>query len=243
MFKVGDEVLVKSKVVNVSDDNDVRIQIEGWGSCWFRNDSVIPAGKTYADGLSDAWELAKKIVVSKEKGGYSATEVCEIFGMPAFQIFERFTPEEALSKIEAYEREKEIKVGDVVYGDDDPESFGVVTLIDSFGTYVMWVDGSSGRDKKTESLHKTGKHIDIEGLLLRLPFLPKPGMKIYDIYGVIENGEAEPREITVRSFDITHARMWYFHINNEVFMFDDFGKTYFLTREEAEATLAEKGGV
>lgn len=81
-----------------------------------------------------------------------------------------------------------------------------------------------------------------QGLLLRLPFLPKPGMKIYDIYGVIENGEAEPREITVRSFDITHARMWYFHINNEVFTFDDFGKTYFLTREEAESALAEKGG-
>ena len=81
-----------------------------------------------------------------------------------------------------------------------------------------------------------------QGLLLRLPFLPKPGMKIYDIYGVIENGEAEPREITVRSFNITHARMWYFHINNEVFTFDDFGKTYFLTREEAESALAEKGG-
>ena len=81
-----------------------------------------------------------------------------------------------------------------------------------------------------------------QGLLLRLPVLPKPGMKIYDIYGVIENGETEPREITIRSFNITHARMWYFHINNEVFTFDDFGKTYFLTREEAESALAEKGG-
>lgn len=80
-----------------------------------------------------------------------------------------------------------------------------------------------------------------QGLRLRLPFLPKPGMKIYDIYGCIENGESEPREITIRSFDITHARMWLFHINNEVFTFDDFGKTYFLTREEAESALAEKG--
>ena len=89
---------------------------------------------------------------------------------------------------------------------------------------------------------KRMKDAEEQGLLLRLPFLPKPGMKIYDIYGVIENGETEPREITIRSFNITHARMWYFHINNEVFTFDDFGKTYFLTREEAETALAEKGG-
>lgn len=96
-----------------------------------------------------------------------------------------------------------------------------------------------------EVINKLADYEDAEeqGLFLRLPFLPKPGMKIYDIYGVIENGEAEPREITVRSFNITHARMWYFHINNEVFTFDDFGKTYFLTREEAESALAEKGGV
>ena len=94
-----------------------------------------------------------------------------------------------------------------------------------------------------EVINKLADYEDAEeqGLHLRLPFLPKPGMKIYDIYGCIENGESEPREITIRSFDITHARMWYFHINNEVFTFDDFGKTYFLTREAAESALAEKG--
>ena len=92
-----------------------------------------------------------------------------------------------------------------------------------------------------KAIERLAEYEDAEdkGMLLKLPFLPKPGMKLYDIYGVIENGEAEPREITVRSFNITHARMWYFHINNEVFTFDDFGKTYFLSREEAKAALAE----
>lgn len=99
--------------------------------------------------------------------------------------------------------------------------------------------------KLGEALERLAEYEDAEeqGLFLRLPFLPKPGMKIYDIYGCIENGESEPREITIRSFDITHARMWLFHINQEVFTFDEFGKTYFLTREEAKSALAEKGGV
>lgn len=174
MYKVGDEVYVKAHVVGTDakpfDGYGYKVQfLDSVNKEWdWVSDKTI-SDKTYEQGLADAWELAKKFRVRQSDGGLSNSELLEIFGTTYIDmIFKNHTYEEALAKIEAYEREKEITVGDVVYGDDDPESFGVVTRKDSFGFYVMWDDGSSGRDKKPESLHKTDKHIDIEGLLKQI---------------------------------------------------------------------------
>lgn len=166
MFKVGDEVYVKAQVVRTDakpfDGYGYKVQfLDSVNKEWdWVSDKTI-SDKTYESGLSDAWELAKKIYDMK------CDAIEEIFGVKGgfYEVIRNFTFEDCRDRIEAYEREKVIKVGDVVYGDDEPELFGVVTLIDSFGTYVMWVDGSSGRDRNPKSLHKTGKHIDIESLL------------------------------------------------------------------------------
>ena len=175
MFNVGDEVLVKAKIKRVDETDTVRPYLvyidEVLNNAWITAD-VLEGTKTYESGLNDAWEVAKKILYGNDR------QLIEIFGLyvkPEFfdltnkrEIINSHTPEEALAKIDACEREKEIKVGDEVYGDDEPDLFGVVTLKDTFGTYVMWKDGSSGRDAKPESLHKTGKHIDIEPLLRQI---------------------------------------------------------------------------
>lgn len=167
MYKVGDEVLIKGKVIEVMDAVPYPAKVKlgkDEDAYFFSNDEICFADKivkTYSDGLKYAWELAKKI------GQMDCIYLDVIFGSDEESVWNH-TYEEALAKIEAYEKEKGIKVGDEVYGDDEPDSFGVVTLKDSFGIYVMWKDGSSGRDTKPESLHRTGKHIDIESLLRQI---------------------------------------------------------------------------
>ena len=66
---------------------------------------------SYANGLNDAWELAKKIYRMSEKEKY------EVFGVPVaftYDILCEFTVEEALAKIEEYEK-RIGKINDVWY--------------------------------------------------------------------------------------------------------------------------------
>ena len=119
----------------------------------------------YNRGLNDAWELAKKIVLSESDGGMSVKDFYSIFDktMGDEDVLKKFTPQEALAKLESYEQsKKEIKVGDVVFNDDTMET-GVVTLYENGDAFMLYNDGSCG--KARGNLTKTGKHIDISALL------------------------------------------------------------------------------
>ena len=73
--------------------------------------------EAYNKGLEDAWECVKKLTVNDYlKDGYDSDELLKIFGTDnIFCILKNYTPQEALAKLEAYEKEQaEIKVGDVV---------------------------------------------------------------------------------------------------------------------------------
>ena len=176
MFKVGDEVLVKVKIKDMSyvdmmyvcelvTNPDVCIRFKSPTEC-------IVADKTYEKGLADAWELARKIAADVKEGGFSCDDLKEMFGgYMSSLILSKNTYEQALAKIEAYEKEKsEIKVGDVVefyYETEEPKEKGVVTWVLENGVAVVWVSGETEHCKKTE-LTKTGKHIDIESLLRQI---------------------------------------------------------------------------
>lgn len=122
--------------------------------------------KTYEMGLNDAWELAKKIYHAPCDGGLENSEIEEIFGCKFGSVTYKYTAEEALAKIEAYEKEKEIKVGDVVKHTTEMIE-GVVTMVTDVDAYITWIDGSCGH-RELEYLIKTGKHIDIESLLRQI---------------------------------------------------------------------------
>lgn len=169
-YNIGDEVLVKGSIVKIEceeyDACPVAVGFDKGRSEWYAEEELIPADKTYSQGLADAWELAKKLVLSKEKGGYSATEVGEIFGMSVFQILERLSVEEAIAKIEAYKREKEIKVGSIVKVTDEGGE-GIVTAICTTRiAYVLWKDGSCG-DYELSELEATGRTAEGLADLLR----------------------------------------------------------------------------
>lgn len=117
--------------------------------------------KALNEGRNEVWELARKIYEMKSK------EFDEVFrDVHYVDVFYHFTPQEALAKLEAYEKEQnEIKVGDIVYNDDTMEE-GVVTHIDNDEVFMLYDDGSCGNTYG--NLTKTGKHIDIQSVLKQI---------------------------------------------------------------------------
>ena len=124
MYKVGDEVFIKAEIKDDDGHGKKQIKIkgiDGYSPLWIDVYELIPAGKTYEQGLADAWELAKKITLPY--GGnefmidsvFTARELESIFGSRCYdEVLSKFTATEALAKIEAYEKEKEIKEGMIV---------------------------------------------------------------------------------------------------------------------------------
>lgn len=167
-YKVNDEVLIKARIKDMSyvdmmyvcelvTNPDVCIRFKSPTEC-------IVADKTYADGLNDAWKLADKVYEMRNQQRY------DVFGTESLAKVMDLSPQEAISKIEAYEKEKEIKVGDVVrYGiGEDIGKYAIVMRIEGNEFYTMYADGSCGRETHTEDFKKTGKHIDIESLLRQI---------------------------------------------------------------------------
>ena len=172
MYKVGDEVLVKGEVVEVMQavPYPYRVKI-GEENHLLAECEAVYLTKTYEQGLSDAWQLAKKIVLKAEKGGFNYDDFVRIFGIGDYTtLFEKMTVEEALAKIEAYEKEKKIKVGDeVVHSEGSFQTKFTVTFFER--------NKIEGFDKNGNThsfcypnpyIKKTGKHIDIEGLLKQI---------------------------------------------------------------------------
>lgn len=128
----------------------------------------------YNRGLNDAWELAKKIVLTEGDGGIGETKLKELFDYSSIKrasywIFKEYAPQEALAKLEAYEKskkevEEKFKVGDIVTFEDGTK--GMVMDIDAVDNFAIFTDNGCieawiGQERVT----KTGKHIDISALL------------------------------------------------------------------------------
>jgi hypothetical protein len=171
-YKIGDEVLVKARIKDVSyvdmmyvcelaTNPDVCIRFKSPTEC-------IIADKTYESGLNDVWQLARKIVMGVEDGGFDSQEVIDVFGKNRYYSFKDFTAEEALAKIEAYEKEKEIKVGDVVEIFHNGGKGVVVRILAEDGLNIVLENGLFYADCSRGDCVKTGKHIDIESLLRQI---------------------------------------------------------------------------
>ena len=126
---------------------------------------VVPYGvyiEDYRTLEEETWEIAKNLFAD-----YSNAELDEIFGKGwSFSKLMELTPQEAKAKIEAWEA-KQIKVGDEV---DICGDKGIVT---SFGTdgdriHVLYLDGIVNSYRKDKDIKKTGRHIDIDGILKQI---------------------------------------------------------------------------
>lgn len=168
-YKAGDEVLVKAVIndICVGDVHPYEVRAVDNSNCgssarviYVREEDVIPIPGMTAE---EAWEIAKKLFAD-----YSNAELDEIFGKGwSFPKLMELTPHEAKARIEAWEAEKEIKVGDEV------DICGYKGIVTSFGTdgdgiHVLYLDGIVNSYRKDKDIKKTGRHIDIEGLLKQI---------------------------------------------------------------------------
>ena len=123
-------------------------------------------------GLEDAWEYAKKIVLNPDDGGLGLSELNEIFGFYTLQsIFKNYTVQQAIEKLKAYEKEQKandtIKVGDEVISSRS-ERKGILLepeIGDTFATVIVPSERWRTYCIRHADLKKTGKHYNIEGLL------------------------------------------------------------------------------
>lgn len=124
--------------------------------------------EAYNKGLEDAWEFVRKTITAVNP--QEAYKLLDFFGVANYRdIYKEYTPQEALAKFEAYEKEKaEIKVGDVVETTDLIDVFNGVVLDfkDSLDDEVVVLNENGCVDVwKIEDCKKTGKHIDIQSVL------------------------------------------------------------------------------
>ncbi len=177
-YKVGDEVLVKARIMDLNNSLNHKYKVKSADNkspddmakhIYIREEDIIPVPDMTAE---EAWEIAKKILLYPSQGGYNSGELEEIFGRTE-HLWE-LTPQQAKDRIEAWEAEKEIKVGDEVALKDNPykdDSKFFVTKLDKKENRISGVSGFDGGvfwGRNVTKYQKTGRHIDIDGLLKQI---------------------------------------------------------------------------
>ena len=175
-YKEGDKVLMEMVIDEVRNNDYAPIWVtlerdDRSDGMWLTAEQIDKyVSKTYADGLADAWELARKLYCDIKSHELKEIFDCKsnhyvdasiVFGW----ILNELTPQQALAKIEAYEKSQQIQVGDVVYAQGIK---GVVIdecTEDSDDTCYVFCENGNIEDWKFVDLKKTGRHIDISNLL------------------------------------------------------------------------------
>ena len=124
------------------------------------------------DGRNEAWEAARKIVLSPDEGGTSLPDLFAMFGNGSMQsVFRNYSASEAIAKLKAYEEKQEadeddkIEVGDVVRLCRHKVPYIVTSCDGDDDTYIlMTVNGGFIKAEKY-NVRKTGRHFDIQSIL------------------------------------------------------------------------------
>ena len=128
------------------------------------------------EGLADAWEAARKIILSDGDGGLDIVAYREIFGYGkgVGTVLKTFTASEAIEKIRQYEQEKEeqIQVGDEVIPRETEYDTMIVTRLwkDDYDSDCIDAIGFDGRISSflVSRVSKTGKHCKIAEVLQKM---------------------------------------------------------------------------
>lgn len=172
-YKVGDEVMVKAVIndICVGEVHPYEVKAVDNTMCgssarviYVREEDVLPVPDMTAE---ESWEIAKNLFAN-----YSNAELDDIFGKGwSFPKLMELTPHEAKARIEAWEAEKEIKVGDEVRLKRDPGDEYKFFVTDKDGFEISGFSGFKGSVFSRRNIRlyeKTGRHIDIEGILKQI---------------------------------------------------------------------------
>lgn len=130
----------------------------------FEKSKIVNLNMGRVAGQEESWELARKIYLSEEEGGYDGTELFEIFNEVGLSDIYRLSYPEAAAKVAEWEKAKEeICVGDVVRFKENNSIEFCVTQIDCDGyLYGVWRNGLTYSGRNPELWEKTGRHTDID---------------------------------------------------------------------------------
>ena len=128
----------------------------------------ILSEKSYEDGLNDAWDCARKVIIDKCEGGISYDERTKIFGSTfVTDVMKKYTASEAIAKIKEYEVKQkqgnELNIGDEIiitlpnalYKGEKGIVTQADTQIDGYAR-IMFSDGYEN-SYKIKAIKKTGK--------------------------------------------------------------------------------------
>ena len=119
----------------------------------------------YEQGLNDAWELVKKIVLKAEKGGLNYNDFKNIFGVGDYvSVLEEFTPQEAFVKLKAYEEAQKIKLGEIVIV-NIPDEKGIVIVKCQDGEYKVLMEDFDIVKLPASKLTKTGRFVALNNII------------------------------------------------------------------------------
>lgn len=169
-YKVGDEVLLKVTFSRYLKSDSI-FDFTGVDG---EKHEICPSYKTICKEpemtAEEAWDIAKKLFAD-----YSNTKLDNIFGKGwSFPKLMELTPQEAKTRIEAWEAEEEIEVGDEVALKDNPNKDDFkffVTKLDKKENTITGVSGFDGGvfwGRDIMKYQKTGRHIDIDRLLKQI---------------------------------------------------------------------------
>lgn len=176
-YKVGDEVLVKAKIhYVVNQETEMHYGVKERNNknnaprtIWVKEEDIQPEPTMTAE---EAWEIVRKIIYDVDDDGMTLNELKSVFGTSDYkEILRSYSPQQAKVKIEAWEAEKAIKIGDEVSLKSDPDNDDykfIVTYIDNDENMIGGFSGFDGgvfSERDIRIYQKTGRHIDIEGLL------------------------------------------------------------------------------
>lgn len=164
-YKVGDEVLVKVKIAGCTSSERCMIKVDRT-ELFVNEEAIIPIPDMTAE---EAWEIAKKLKQMNED------ELLEVFRTNVEHlVLKDFSPQQAKARIEAWEAEKEIKVGDVVRVtlgklDEGETDTALITWVHENNWYdLIMKNGLGWTYVNGERIKKTGRHIDIDGILKQI---------------------------------------------------------------------------
>ena len=163
-YKVGDEVMVKARII---EDCIGICGLKTQEGIVFnaKKENLLPIPDMTAE---EAWEIARKIVLLEDEGGIPSKDMVHMFGVKfPRDIVREYSVQEVKTKIEAWEAEKAIKVGDVVMNEGLK---CVVTRVVQDRIYTVSKIGTTPVycGEHIKKLKKTGRHIDINELLKQI---------------------------------------------------------------------------
>lgn len=120
--------------------------------------------KTYEDGLNEAWNCAKRLILAVDNGGLPLDAIEEMFDCDLEDVFTKYSADEAVKKLKDW-GESTYEVGDIVIHGNVR---AVVTNIDKETDFfrIMYADGRSEVYKPQDMAWvKTGEHVNVQNIM------------------------------------------------------------------------------